>query len=70
MDNLFCQLRDAIGAAKKRTNDGTISVRLSAGKAQVCRVVYRRDGDSDVTPVSEWMSPATAVDFLNKMSPQ
>lgn len=57
-------IQSATVAARCRLNDQTIGTRVDNGRVQVVRVVYDGSGNSDVTPVSEWMPVSEAAAYI------
>ena len=53
-------------AARQRTGDALLGVRVESGKGQICRVTPRGDA-CDVSPLSEWMPVAAIPQALDSL---
>lgn len=60
-------LRDATINARYRNNDASIGTEARNGFVRIVSVTYAADGTSIVTPLSGWMSPTEAVDYLGTL---
>ena len=67
--NILFTIQAATRAAQARFNDKTLSVRVLQGKAQVVRVTYTDQGNSIVTPVTDWVPMSDIESTLATMGP-
>jgi hypothetical protein len=60
-------VRTATLAARARTGDNALSLRVESGKAQIVRVVFTASGKSSVVTASAMMPVSDAISALNAM---
>lgn len=63
----FASLQQATLAARKRTNDRTITTRVKCGMFQVVRVTYDHTGKSSVKPCGDWLTIGDAIALLETL---
>lgn len=63
----FSTIQRATTAARVRLGDQSIGTQVSGGRVQVVRVTYRRNGTSEVAPVSDFLPLDKAAAFLDAM---
>lgn len=63
----LAKLQAATTAARARTGDRRIGVRVEAGRLQIVTVTPLPDGTSAVESISDWVTADEAVAFLDAM---
>lgn len=64
----FGDIRKATLAARARTGDTAIGTAVKAGRFQVRRVTFSKSGLSAEQPLSDFLTPAECISFLNELS--
>lgn len=64
---VLTEIRKATLSARARTGDKAIGTTVSAGRFQVRRVTYSKNGCSTVEPISDFLPFADCIHFLNSL---